>query len=237
VAWVQPDVKKLVAYSSVSHLGFVMLGLFTLTVQGIQGGVLQMINHGLSTGALFLLVGVLYERRHTRMLDQFGGLTARMPIFAVMLGIATFSSIGLPGLNGFIGEFLILLGAFKAKMYIYCAIAATGIILGAVYMLHMVQRVMFGEVTRKENQDLKDMNIREILVMAPIIVLIFWIGLYPRPFLRIMEPAVDEVVARLNVGTMESDTSHTAVNTNLSEEENRVTIVSNKALSPHGTEE
>jgi NADH-quinone oxidoreductase subunit M len=210
VAWVQPDVKKLVAYSSVSHLGFVILGLFTLTVHGIQGGVLQMINHGLSTGALFLLVGILYERRHTRMLDEFGGLTAKMPIFAVMLGIATFSSIGLPGLNGFVGEFLILLGAFQAKMYIYCAIAATGIILGAVYMLHMYQKLMFGEITKKENQDLKDMNVREILVMAPIIVLIFWIGLYPRPFLKIMEPAVDEIVSRVNTGTMDSDRSHTA---------------------------
>jgi len=237
VAWVQPDVKKLVAYSSVSHLGFVVLGLFTLTVQGIQGSVLQMINHGLSTGALFLLVGVLYERRHTRMIDQFGGLAAKMPIFAVMLGIATFSSIGLPGLNGFVGEFLILLGAFQAKMYIYCAIAATGIILGAVYMLHMYQRVMFGEITRKENEDIKDMNIREILVMAPIIILIFWIGLYPKPFLRILEPAVNEVVAKFNVGTMESDRSHTAVNQYSSGEENRVMIVSNTTLPSRGTDE
>lgn len=237
VAWVQPDVKKLVAYSSVSHLGFVMLGLFTLTFQGIQGGVLQMINHGLSTGALFLLVGVLYERRHTRMLDQFGGLTAKMPVFAVMLGIATFSSIGLPGLNGFIGEFLILLGAFQAKMYIYCAIAATGIILGAVYMLHMYQKVMFGEITKKENQDLKDMNLREILVMAPIIVLIFWIGLYPGPFLRILEPAVNEVVARLNVGTIENERSHTAVNTYMPGEEKRVVFVTKTTLPSLGIDE
>ena len=238
VAWVQPDVKKLVAYSSVSHLGFVILGLFTLTVQGIQGGVLQMINHGLSTGGLFLIVGLVYERRHTRMLDQFGGLTAKMPIFAVMLGIATFSSIGLPGLNGFIGEFLILLGAFKAKMYIYCAIAATGIILGAVYMLHMYQKVMFGEITNKENQDLKDMNFREILVMAPIIVLIFWIGLYPRPFLRIMEPAVDQIVSRLNVGTMDSERSHTAaVPKFTSGEEGPVVLVANDVQLSHGINE
>jgi len=210
VAWVQPDAKKLVAYSSVSHLGFVMLGLFTLTVQGIQGGVLQMINHGLSTGALFLLVGVLYERRHTRMLDQFGGLTARMPVFAAILGIVTFSSIGLPGLNGFIGEFLILLGAFKAKMYIYGAVAATGVILGAVYMLHMYKKVMFGVIHHKENEEISDMNRREILVLAPIVVLIFWIGLYPTPFLRIMEPAVNQIVSKVNMGTMDSGGSHSA---------------------------
>ncbi|MGD8353566.1 MAG: NADH-quinone oxidoreductase subunit M [Pseudomonadota bacterium] len=208
VAWVQPDVKKLVAYSSVSHMGFVMLGMFTLTIQGVQGSVLQMINHGLSTGALFLLVGVLYERRHTRMLDEFGGLTARMPIFAAILGIITFSSIGLPGLNGFIGEFLILLGAFKAGMYILCAIAATGIILGAVYMLYMYKRVMFGEITKDENKEITDMNLREIVVLAPILVLVFWIGLYPGPFLKIMEPAVDQVVTRLNQGTMDGGSSH-----------------------------
>jgi len=194
-------------------------------------------NHGLSTGALFLLVGVLYERRHTRMLDQFGGLAAKMPIFAVMLGIATFSSIGLPGLNGFIGEFLILLGAFKAKMYIVAAIAATGIILGAVYMLHMYQKVMFGKITRKENEDIKDMNLREILMMAPIIVLIFWIGLYPRPFLRILEPAVNEVVARLNVGTVENEQSHTAAREYLSEEEGPVVFVVNAARPSNGINE
>lgn len=238
VAWVQPDAKKLVAYSSVSHLGFVMLGLFTLTFQGIQGGVLQMINHGLSTGALFLLVGVLYERRHTRMLDDFGGLTKKMPIFAAMLGIATFSSIGLPGLNGFIGEFLILLGAFKAEMYIYCAIAATGIILGAVYMLHMYQKIMFGEITHKENEDIKDMNAREILVMAPIIILIFWIGLYPKPFLKILEPAVDEVVSRVNVGTMDRERSHTS---NILQytpgEEVVVAVVPGASPSSHGIDD
>ena len=239
VAWVQPDVKKLVAYSSVSHLGFVMLGLFTLTVQGIEGGVLQMINHGLSTGALFLLVGVLYERRHTRMLDQFGGLTAKMPVFAGILGIVTFSSIGLPGLNGFIGEFLILLGAFKARMYVYCAIAATGVILGAVYMLHMYKKVMFGEITRKENEDIKDMNLREIMVMAPILVLIFWIGLYPRPFLRIMEPAVNQIVSRVNAGTMEdSGSSHTAaIRENTSREEVAVAVVAEPVTSFHGIDE
>ena len=147
------------------------------------------------------------------------------------------TSIGLPGLNGFIGEFLILLGAFKAKMYIYCAIAATGIILGAVYMLHMYQKIMFGEIKHKENEDIKDMNAREILVMAPIIVLIFWIGLYPKPFLKIMEPAVDELVTRMNVGTMDSDRSHSAVIKYSSGEEVAVAVVTETAPSSHGIDD
>jgi NADH-quinone oxidoreductase subunit M len=237
VAWVQPDVKKLVAYSSVSHLGFVMLGLFSLTFQGIQGGVLQMINHGLSTGALFLLVGVLYERRHTRMLDQFGGLTARMPVFAGILGIITFSSIGLPGLNGFIGEFLILLGVFKARMFVYGALAATGIVLGAVYMLHMYKKVMFGQITKKENQDVTDMNLREILVLAPIVILVFWIGFYPRPFLRVMEPAVNEIVARLNAGSQDNPIYHTAARTVMSPDEERTVLELLPAGPSSGTDE
>jgi len=197
VAWVQPDAKKLVAYSSVSHLGFVMLGLFTLSIQGIQGGVLQMINHGLSTGALFLLVGIIYERRHTRLLDDFGGLASVMPIYAGILGIATFSSIGLPGLNGFVGEFLILLGAFKSGMFVFGVLAATGIILGAVYMLHMYKRIMFGEITHEENRKLLDVSMREIITLAPLVVLMFWVGIYPKPFLRILEPAVNQVVSRV----------------------------------------
>jgi NADH-quinone oxidoreductase subunit M len=171
------------------------------------------------------------------MLDDFGGLTAKMPIFAVCLGIATFSSIGLPGLNGFIGEFLILLGAFKAGMYAFGVLAATGVILGAVYMLHMYQKVMFGEIKNEENRNIKDMNLREILVLAPIIVLIFWIGLYPSPFLRIMEPAVDDLVARFNVGTMDSDRSQTALELSTPGEEGLVAQVKATPRPTNGTDE
>jgi NADH-quinone oxidoreductase subunit M len=186
VAMVQPDVKKLVAYSSVSHLGFVMLGIFSGTMAGLQGSVMQMVNHGLSTGALFLLIGMLYDRRHTRMIEDFGGLWQRMPIYAVFFLVAMFSSIGLPGLNGFVGEFLILLGTFETHR-VYAILAALGIILGAVYMLWMYQRVMYGEITHEANRQLTDMNGREIALMIPIVVLMFWIGIYPNTFLRKMD--------------------------------------------------
>ena len=193
VAMVQKDVKKLVAYSSVSHLGFVMLGLFALNIQGIEGGLIQMVNHGLSTGALFLIVEILYERRHTRLIEDFGGLSKVVPIFATTFMIVTLSSIGLPGLNGFVGEFLILLGAFKANKF-FAVLAATGVILAAVYMLWMFQRVMFGEVTNKENERIKDMNLREIAYMLPILVFIVWIGVYPQPFLRKMDASVTSLL-------------------------------------------
>ncbi len=169
VAMVQKDVKKLVAYSSVSHLGFVMLGLFALNTQAVEGAVYQMLNHGLSTGALFLLVGVIYERRHTRLIDSFGGLTKVMPVYAVIFMIVTLSSMGLPPLNGFVGEFLILLGAFKANA-LWAVLAATGVVLGAIYMLWMYQRVFFGPVRHAENEGLKDLNLREIVVFVPILV-------------------------------------------------------------------
>lgn len=194
VAMVQKDVKRLVAFSSVSHLGFVMLGLFTFTVQGISGGILQMLNHGFSTGALFLIVGMIYERRHTRLIEEFGGLSKVMPIYATFFMIVTLSSIGLPGLNGFVGEFLILLGTFKVNV-IYAVFAATGVILSAVYMLWMFQRVMFGELVKEENKRLKDLSLREVVVLIPIILFIIQIGIYPRPYLLKMEPTVKNLIA------------------------------------------
>ena len=196
VAMMQADIKKLVAYSSVSHLGFVMLGLFALDMRGVQGGIYQMLNHGLSTGALFLLVGMIYDRRHTRMIDDFGGLWKPIPIFSGILLAVTFSSIGLPGLNGFVGEFLILLGAFEVAPA-WTAAAATGVILGAIYMLWMYRRVIFGPLTNPENQKLRDLNSREILILAPILLLIVLMGIYPQPFLNRMKPAVDLTLKRI----------------------------------------
>jgi NADH-quinone oxidoreductase subunit M len=209
VSYAQADVKKLVAYSSVSHLGFVMLGLFALNTQGIQGAVLQMINHGLSTGALFLLVGVIYERRHTRELAQFGGLWKIMPLYAVFMLIVALSSMGLPGLNGFVGEFAILLGAWGAGQpggplgsYWYAALAAVGVILAAVYLLWMFQRMFLGELNNEKNRGLRDLNRREIAILVPLLILIFWIGLYPRPFLDLLSPSVDQLVASLQAAAV-----------------------------------
>jgi NADH-quinone oxidoreductase subunit M len=194
VAMVQSDVKKLVAYSSVSHLGFVMLGLFALNLQGIEGGMLQMVNHGISTGALFILVGMLYQRRHTREISDFGGIAHVMPVFSVFFLIATLSSIGLPMLNGFVGEFLILLGAFHVAPGV-AALATTGVILGAVYMLWMVRRVFFGPVVHDANRKLLELDAREKLVAVALSVPMFWIGIYPASFLRPMDRTVTELLA------------------------------------------
>jgi NADH-quinone oxidoreductase subunit M len=193
VAMAQKDMKKLVAYSSVSHLGFVMLGMFALNPHGLSGSVLQMINHGLSTGGLFLLVGIIYERRHTRMIAEYGGIAKVMPIYAMMFMVITMASIGLPTLNGFIGEFTILIGAFN-RSTTWAVIAATGIVLGAAYMLWLYQQVFFGEITVEENKKLKDVNLREQWTLIPLIVMCFWIGLYPKPFFRIMEPSIQRIV-------------------------------------------
>jgi NADH-quinone oxidoreductase subunit M len=196
VAMMQADLKKLVAYSSVSHLGFVMLGLFALNLHGIQGGVYHMINHGLSTGALFLLVGMIYDRRHTRMIEDFGGLWKQLPIFSAIFLVVTLSSIGLPGLNGFVGEFLILLGAFGVTP-LWTAGAASGIVLGAIYMLWMFRRVVLGPLSRPENQKLEDIGARDIVILAPIVALIIFMGIYPQPFLSRIKPAVDPIVQRV----------------------------------------
>jgi NADH-quinone oxidoreductase subunit M len=200
VAMVQEDVKKLVAYSSVAHLGFVMLGVFALNVHGLDGGVLQMVNHGLSTGALFILVGMLYERRHTRKIGDFGGVAKPMPVYAACFGIVTMSSIGLPLLNGFVGEFLILLGAFLVHPGV-AALATSGVVLAAVYMLWMYRRVMFGPVEVAENRSLIDLGLREKLVMVALIVPIVWIGVYPDTFLRRIEPSVVELLRVVDLRT------------------------------------
>jgi len=197
VAWVQPDMKKLVAYSSVSHLGFCVLGIFAMTQTAIEGSILQMVNHGLSTGALFLLVGVVYERRHTRLLADYGGLGKTMPVFATFFVIAVLSSVGLPGLNGFVGEFLILAGSFKTWP-IAATIAATGVILAAIYLLWLVQKVFFGPITNEENRHVPDMAWNEIAAMVPLVVLMVWIGVHPNTFLKKMEPSVKHLITVMN---------------------------------------
>ncbi len=193
VAMVQKDVKKLVAYSSVAHLGFVMLGTFALNIEGLSGSMLQQINHGISTGALFLLVGVIYDRRHTRQLADYGGIAKVMPIYATLFLIIALSSIGLPGLNGFVGEFLILLGTFASNRW-YAVIGTSGVILAAVYLLWAYQRVFFGEITHEENKKLTDVNWREGFVIGVLAVLAVWIGVYPKPFLDRMVPSLQLIL-------------------------------------------
>jgi NADH-quinone oxidoreductase subunit M len=198
VAMVQKDVKKLVAYSSVSHMGFVVLGIFALNDIAMQGAIIQMINHGLATGALFLIVGMIYDRRHTRMISDYGGIAKVVPVFAVMFMIATLASIGLPGLNGFIGEFLILNGSFSSELYAnktYAILGATGVILAAVYMLWMFQRVLFGPITNEENEKLTDLNMREIGLLIPLVLFMVWIGVRPIDFTQYSEGWVETYIA------------------------------------------
>jgi len=204
VAMAQKDVKKLVAYSSVSHLGFVMLGLFSLNPNGINGAVLQMINHGISTGALFILAGILYERRHTYEIAEFGGLANVMPKFSTIFLVVTLSSLGLPLMNNFIGEFLILRGAFEAHVS-WGALATVGIVLGAAYMLWLYQRVFFGQVDNTANQSLKDLDARETWEFAPLILLIFLIGVYPKPLLSYINPQTEVVVAQVSPGYFKAE--------------------------------
>jgi NADH-quinone oxidoreductase subunit M len=207
VSMVQTDIKKLVAYSSVSHLGFVVLGTFAMTVEAVQGAVIQMVNHGLSTGALFLLVGIIYERTHRRDIAYYGGIAKLVPLYAVALMIASLSSVGLPGLNGFIGEFLILLGTFKSSVlnsWWYTVFAATGVIFAAVYLLWMYQRVVFGEVKNPElKEHLTDLNVREFVVLIPILIFIVWIGIYPSTFLGMTEESTKSILQHVSSFTFD----------------------------------
>jgi NADH-quinone oxidoreductase subunit M len=200
VAMVQKDVKKLVAYSSVAHLGFVVLGIFAMTMESLQGAIIQMINHGLSTGALFLLVGIIYERTHTREISDYGGIAKIVPVFSFALMFASLSSVGLPGLNGFVGEFLILIGSFKSAVlnnWWYTVFATSGVIFAAVYLLWMYQRVVFGEVTNPKLNGIADMNKREMFVLLPIFIFIIWIGIYPSTFLNISNESTKKIIEQV----------------------------------------
>jgi NADH-quinone oxidoreductase subunit M len=205
VAFGQKDVKKLVAYSSVSHLGFVMLGIFALNEQGLSGGILQMVNHGLSTGALFLIVGMLYERRHTREMSEYGGIWKAMPVLGSLALVVTLSSAGLPGLNGFVGEFTILLGSFGSHSLgtpWFAGVAAVGVILAAAYLLIMFEKVFLGPIRHEDNRKLLDLNVREIVTLVPLMVVIFWIGLYPKPFFDLINPTVESLVAMVQAASV-----------------------------------
>ncbi len=202
VAMVQPDFKKLVAYSSVSHLGFVMLGIFALTVQSVQGALMVMINHGISTGALFLLIGMIYERKHSRMIDSYGGIARVVPMFAAILTFVSLSSIGLPGTNGFVGEFLVLVGSFRTYP-VLATISATGVIFAAAYLLWAIQRILFNRLDKPENLHIPDLNRRELAILTPMIVVIIWLGVYPAPVLRRMETAAQAFVSRVETMSTE----------------------------------
>jgi NADH-quinone oxidoreductase subunit M len=205
VSLVQPDFKKLVAYSSVSHLGFVMLGIFALTVESVQGALMVMISHGLSTGALFFLIGMIYERRHTRLIEDYGGIARVVPLFAAVLTIVAFSSIAVPGTNGFIGEFLVLLGSFRT-FPVLALIAATSVIIAAAYLLWAIQRILFNSLDKPVNLSMADLNRRELLLVVPLVAGIVWLGVYPAPVLRRMQPAAEQFVriveSRAAMGTL-----------------------------------
>jgi NADH-quinone oxidoreductase subunit M len=199
VAMVQPDFKKLIAYSSVAHLGFVMLGIWALTLQSVQGALLVMINHGISTGALFFLVGMIYERRHSRLIEAYGGIARVVPLFAAILTVVSLSSIALPGTNGFVGEFLVLLGSFRTYP-VATALATTGVIVAAAYLLTALQRVIYNPLTKPENEKLTDLTPRELVVLVPLVACILWIGIYPKPILQRMEPAARGLIEQVKPG-------------------------------------
>jgi NADH-quinone oxidoreductase subunit M len=206
VAMVQPDVKKLVAYSSVSHLGFVMLGIWAATLQSVQGALMIMIGHGLSTGALFLLIGMLYERRHTREIAAYGGLARVIPVFSLVLVVTALASIGLPGLNGFVGEFLVLLGSFGSHPWA-TGIATTGVIFAAAYLLWALQRVIFNRLDKPENEHLTDLTPRELWVVLPLVAGMVWLGLYPKPVLDRMDSAAKHYVELAQPGIQQRSTT------------------------------
>jgi NADH-quinone oxidoreductase subunit M len=202
VAMIQTDIKKLVAYTSVSHLGFVVLGIFSMNEIGIQGAIIQMVNHGLSTGALFLLIGMIYERRHTREIADYGGIARVMPVFTAFFGIAMFASIGLPGLNGFIGEFMTLLGAFQSKVLDnqwFAIVSATGVIFAAVYLLWMFRRVFLGVITKDENQNLKDINAKEWAMLVPLTIFMIWLGVYPSTFMKYSDASTEKLTQKIEM--------------------------------------
>jgi len=202
VAMVQPDFKKLIAYSSVAHLGFVMLGIWALTLQSVQGALMVMINHGISTGALFFLVGMLYERRHSRLIEAFGGIAKVVPMLAAVLTVVSLSSIGLPATNGFVGEFLVLIGVFRSYP-LAALVASTGVIIAAMYLLPALQRVIYNPLDKPANEKLPDLSPRELAVLVPLIACILWIGVYPQPILRRIEPASRQLIqtVRLNAAS------------------------------------
>jgi len=196
VALVQEDMKKLIAYSSVAHMGFVTIGAFTLTVQGLEGAIYVMLSHGIVSAALFLIVGVVYDRIHSRDIEVYGGLVHRMPGYALTFMFFMLASVGLPGTGGFIGEFLVLLGAFQVNAWI-CALAALGVILGAAYMLYLYRRIIFGELTKDALKKIADMSPREWALFAPLIILTLWMGIYPLPFLDIMQVSVENLLQQV----------------------------------------
>jgi NADH-quinone oxidoreductase subunit M len=195
-----------VAYSSVSHLGFVMLGIFAMTVQSVQGALMVMINHGLSTGALFFLIGMIYERRHTRLISAYGGIARVVPLFSAILVLVSLSSIGVPGTNGFIGEFLVLIGSYRTTP-ILTVIAASSVIIAAAYMLWAVQRILFNPLDKPENEHIPDMNRRELLLMAPLLAGIIWLGVYPAPVLRRLQPSAEQFVRTVELRASAPNTS------------------------------
>jgi NADH-quinone oxidoreductase subunit M len=208
VALAQTDMKKLIAYSSVAHMGFVTMGIFAATSEAVQGAMIQMLSHGLVSAALFLCVGVVYDRLHTRDIDRYGGLVNRMPAYAFVFMVFTLASVGLPGTSGFVGEFLILLGTFRVST-LECFLAATAMFLGAAYMLYLYRRIIFGTITRDDLRGMLDLSLREKLVFAPLIVLVLWMGLYPASFLLPIRASVDHLVARVNAAT--GATQHAAL--------------------------